>query len=625
MEQLRSIIKTENLSVIYFLGKSNQVDALVDANIEIFPGEFIIFFGPSGCGKSTLLYAIAGLEKNIRGKIFIDDKNIAEYGAEEIEHFHQKKIGMIFQAYYLISSLTVVKNVVLPQFSVNAGRKERDARSAQLMEKFGVLSQAGKYPNELSGGQQQRVAICRALINEPEIILADEPTGNLDSKSTQDVMGLLHELNEKNNKTVILVTHSPANLHLANRVFYMKDGRIIQVKVNRELGKKEAVAAGEPGLEKIAAAKDLEFLAKTYTSFSTEKLGHMLIPFKAQEIVSEVLTHMTVEEAKQIEKNVEVMLTKGVADSAAVYQYLDKDIKEGGLGMDSRAAKKVADKIQDIVAEIKILIAEEERIKIELGHDSDEEVRKVRHYLFDTFNVRISEVESLKVINRTIRERLENKIDGLELQRILDLPIRAGGAGLEKRLSLKLARRLELLILGKYPSLPPVGSSSGPVGITGIVPAKPKGSAPVGMTPAIAAIAERRSILSKTVGEIVREITGKIAARINNSFLPKIRANSFLKIVIGLGRVPKRIAAHIRRRAQFLSRLFADGRNFFRFGSVKFLYRVKWLWAVVLRAIRPRGPMKKIVDLLSDVIDDIERKWLEEREERIKKRLSKYK
>lgn len=597
------------------------MDALVDANIEIYPGEFVIFFGPSGCGKSTLLYAIAGLERNIRGKIFIDDKNISEYNTEELERFHQTKIGMIFQAYYLISSLTVMKNIVLPQFSVNAGRKERDDHAVQLMEKFGVKLQAGKYPNELSGGQQQRVAICRALINNPEIILADEPTGNLDSKSMQDVLGLLRELNEKNKKTVILVTHSPASLHLANRVFYMKDGRIIQVKVNRELGKKEAVA-GEPALAKIAAAKDLEFLAKTYSSFSAEKLGAMLVPFKAQEIVSEVLTRMTVEEAKQIEKNVEAMLTQELADGNAIYQYLDKDIKDGGLGMDSRAAKGIADKIKDIVAEIKVLIAEEEKIKKKLGHDPDEEVRNIRHYLFDVFDVRIHDVEALKVVNKTIRERLENKIDGFEVQTRFDLPVKAGGAGLEKRLAVKLARRLELLILGKYPSSFLAGQAEGPKGAES--PKREISALFTGM-PATAAVAARRSILSKTLGEIAGEIIARIAARIKNDLWPKIRATSWMGAVIKMGRAPKKAAAAIRSRMRRLARLLKEGWLAVKFSAIKIGYKIRRFFARILHALRPRGPMKKIIDKMGDAADEIEQKWLEEREERIKKWLSKHK
>src|SRR6056297_2087061 len=207
-QKQKPIIKIKDLNVTYFRGRPNEIKALDDISLDIYSGEFVIFFGPSGCGKSTLLYAVSGLETNITGNIFIDDKNIAQMKNREIEHFHQKKIGMIFQAYYLIHSLDVLKNVVLPQMALNVGKKKREKKALQLLEHFGVKEQRAKLPNELSGGQLQRVAICRALVNEPDVLLADEPVGNLDSKSAEEVMNLLKDLYDNQGKTVILVTHN---------------------------------------------------------------------------------------------------------------------------------------------------------------------------------------------------------------------------------------------------------------------------------------------------------------------------------------------------------------------------------------------------------------------------------
>ena len=231
---MNSIIKIKNLSVTYFSGKSNEVKALKNIDLEIYPGEFIIFFGPSGCGKSTLLYTIAGLETDIAGDIYIEDKNIARFNHEELENFHQKRIGMIFQAYYLISSLSVLQNVILPQMATGRKKKEREKKAIELLEHFGVKAQIDKLPNELSGGQQQRVAICRSLVNDPDILLADEPIGNLDSRSAEDVMELIGNLNRQRKKTVILVTHNPEYLKDGDRIFYLKDGVIIKETVNRE-------------------------------------------------------------------------------------------------------------------------------------------------------------------------------------------------------------------------------------------------------------------------------------------------------------------------------------------------------------------------------------------------------
>ncbi len=443
---MQPLVKVENLDVIYFLGKSNQVNALTKINAEIYPGEFVIFFGPSGCGKSTLLNSIAGLEQATHGNVFVDDKNLTKFNQKELEDYRQRKIGMIFQAYYLINSLSVLKNVTLPQLSLNAPIKEREEKAMKLLEHFGIGPQALKIPSELSGGQQQRVAISRSLINNPEIILADEPTGNLDSKSDFDVMELLKEMNSKDKKTVILVTHSPAHLHYANRVFFLKDGMIIDTKVNRALAITEQAGVTVAGTQPLMN-KDLELLTKTFAML-TNATADQLIPIKAQEIVTESLTNMTAEEMAILNKKVEVMLQKRLSTSEEIFKYLDRDDAQGGLAMNKIQAQKLADKIAKIVAEIKIL-EKDEKIAGQ-GHQEDAEVKEIRHYLFDVFDIKVANMEAVWNVNRTIKERLENKINLAEAQKRFDLSVIQGGAGMDKRLARKAARRLELLILGKY-------------------------------------------------------------------------------------------------------------------------------------------------------------------------------
>jgi len=447
MPTTQSIIKIEKLNVVYGLGKSNEVQALRDISLEIYPGEFIIFFGPSGCGKSTLLYSIAGLETNIQGNIYIDGKNLSKLPDKEIELFHQKKTGMIFQAYYLISSLTVLKNVILPQIAIGANKTERTAKAMKLLQHFGVKEQAQKLPTELSGGQQQRVAICRALVNDPDILLADEPVGNLDSKSAEDVMSLLKNLNKEQKKTIILVTHNPAYLNYAHRVFYMKDGFIIKTKVNKAVN--QIVAVAKEAEPEPSIAKDLELLARTYSSISSAQIGNLLIPFKAKQIVSEILTGMTSEEISKIEKKVEDLLITGINNSDAVVRYFDEDIEEGGLGMDKRTAENLAEKIKDIVQEIKTLEEQDNKIRLKQAYISNE-IEELRHYLLDVFAVELKNYTALTAMNKIIKERMENKIDRVALQKRLDLPVEKGGVGLDKRIAKKVAKRLELLILGKY-------------------------------------------------------------------------------------------------------------------------------------------------------------------------------
>jgi len=444
----KPIIKIRDLNVTYFRGRPNEVKALEDISLDIYPGEFVIFFGPSGCGKSTLLYSISGLETNITGNVSIDDKNIAKMKNKEIEHFHQKKVGMIFQAYYLIHSLSILKNVVLPQMAINVGKREREARAVKLLDHFGVKQQKDKLPSELSGGQRQRVAICRALVNEPDVLLADEPVGNLDSKSSEEVMSLLKELNKNRKKTVILVTHNPTHLNMAHRVFYLKDGRMLKTRVNEAINKE----VEEKKEEKVTTvSKELEMLAQSFSSITGEA-GNLLIPFKAKEIVSEVLSGMSMEEMGSIEKKVENLLVTGVKGHIrGLTDYLDKPREEGGMGLDKRTAEKISGKIREIIEEIKSLERQEqERQEQRERSGVEKEILEIRRYLFELFDYQADDIASLSVIDEAIRQRLKDEISKKQFQKKLDRSLKDKGAGMDKRIAKKMARRLELLILGKY-------------------------------------------------------------------------------------------------------------------------------------------------------------------------------
>jgi len=212
-------IKLENLSIVYNNGKTNEFWAVRDINLEIYPEEYVIFFGPSGCGKSTLLYAIAGLEKPSKGRVLVNDIDLGLAGERELIKYRQFLVGIIFQAYYLISDLTAEDNILLPQIFAGKSFLERKKQANFLMERFGVLDFKNKKPSQLSGGQQQRVAIARSLINNPSILLADEPVGNLDSKNAEIVIDLLDNFNKKDKKTVVYVTHDQRHLDKADRVF----------------------------------------------------------------------------------------------------------------------------------------------------------------------------------------------------------------------------------------------------------------------------------------------------------------------------------------------------------------------------------------------------------------------
>jgi len=434
-----SIVKIENLNVIYNAGKSNEMQALYNINLEIFPGEFIILFGPSGCGKSTLLYSIAGLQPNMSGNIYVSKKNITALKSNDLEFYHQKKIGMIFQAYYLIASISVLQNVMLPQMAVGASWRERLKKSMELLKHFGVSEQANKLPLELSGGQQQRVAICRSLVNDPDILLADEPVGNLDSKSSHDVMTLLQDLNEKQGKTVLLVTHDPALLNYAHRVIYIRDGKIIDVKTNKSVSQIVPSAIAK----KTAASsvsKELELLSRTYSSLLNNQIGGLLIPFKAKQIVYDILSGMTMEEAEKIEKLVERMIVSGVEKSDYALEYLDKKEPRGSLGLNKRTAERLLSEIVFILRDVKFI----QRGKTE------HKIARIRKHLLNYSQHKIENNDIINVFDQAIKNRTENKIDKASFEKVLDLPVQKGGVGLDKRIASKISKRMELLMLCIY-------------------------------------------------------------------------------------------------------------------------------------------------------------------------------
>lgn len=218
------IVKVENLSKIY--GKNEaKVIALNHISFEIEEGEFIAIIGPSGSGKSTLLHTIAGLEKPTEGKVFFYDKNIYEMKKKELTILRRRKIGIIYQFYNLIPTLNVQENITLP---IELDKKKVDRKRLEKIMKFlNIENRKTHLPNELSGGQQQKVAIGRALIINPTIILADEPTGNLDSKSSNEIIQLLKKANQEYKQTIIMITHNMEIAKEANRIIKMEDGKIV--------------------------------------------------------------------------------------------------------------------------------------------------------------------------------------------------------------------------------------------------------------------------------------------------------------------------------------------------------------------------------------------------------------
>lgn len=220
-----TILKTKNLCKYYGNGE-NEVKALQDVNIEIERGEFVAVVGKSGSGKSTLLHMLGGLDHPTDGKVYIGKKNIFSYKEDELVVFRRRKIGFIFQSFNLISSLNVWENIIFP-ISLD-GKKIDEAFLKDIIQTLGLEKKLHNLPNTLSGGQQQRVAIARAIASKPEILLADEPTGNLDSKTSAEVMGTLKMSVEKYGQTLVMITHDEDIAQIADRILVIEDGKVAE-------------------------------------------------------------------------------------------------------------------------------------------------------------------------------------------------------------------------------------------------------------------------------------------------------------------------------------------------------------------------------------------------------------
>lgn len=232
-DKLNTIIEVKDLRKIYRMGKEKIV-ALDRINLTINKGEVCCLFGTSGSGKSTLLNMLAGLEKPTKGEIIIKGKPIHKMNESQLAIFRQKFVGFVFQSYNLIPSLTALENVALPLVFQGMGVRKRDAQAAKMLKAVGLGSRLKHKPKEMSGGQQQRVSIARAFVNRPTILFADEPTGNLDTQTTLEVMEMITTIAKEHNQTLIIVTHDPEIADYATKIITLIDGNIHKIEENNE-------------------------------------------------------------------------------------------------------------------------------------------------------------------------------------------------------------------------------------------------------------------------------------------------------------------------------------------------------------------------------------------------------
>ena len=506
------LIKLEKLNIVFNVGKPNEVRVLDNLDLDIYPHEYLILFGPSGCGKSTLLNVISGLLPPTSGKVEVEGKEITTFTEKEKLEFHRRRIGMIFQSFFLVPTLSIIDNVCLPRSFAGDDSPASRQDAMNFLKRFGIESQAEKFPNDLSGGQRQRVAIARALMNSPSIIVADEPVGNLDSKATYNVLSILKDLNEIDKKLVVLVTHDPSHLSYGDRVIHMQDGKITKIvevlekkaptekgeqedleereKIGKEwdsfkegtlgkawelhkkgqldkdweLVKKEELGkawnsfkegkAGENweiGKEyelvrkedlterrKEHIAPELLTLMRSFKNFTPDQVGTLLIPFKAQQIFSHIFFHIPETQLDLAKKLFQDFIAGGIPLEDFEKRLVEEEDK-GGAGWDHTKAKKLTKGIEQIFEQVK---------KIDFGN-SEKSAQELGEYLIENFHLRLGEMEKIKFLEY-VKMRIENELTMDELLDLVDRPVVKGGVGLDRRMAIKVAREMEIIMLARY-------------------------------------------------------------------------------------------------------------------------------------------------------------------------------
>lgn len=420
---MQPLIKLEKVNFYYEKGKPTEVHALKDAGLEIMPGEYVSFFGPSGCGKSTILYAIAGIEKPSDGKIIVNGQDLVGLSPRELAIYRQIGVSIIFQNFNLIPSIKNIDNVTLPMSFLGISPEKRKKRALELFARLGVSEVAERYPFELSGGQQQRVSIARALANDPPIILADEPIGNLDSVNANNVLDILKELNQKDGKTIIMVTHEAWSLRDVTKIFYMRDGSLTKV----EEKSKSVVKKVGTGV----------YYKSLFPELPTLKL-------RAQNLSNLILRGYSRQEIKRLEYFL-IHYFRGQIDRDTFKMVLDRPFRDGGVGLWRQKAEKMAGYIDKIMKEEKELEMLYKKLEKNPEVPLYEEIERIRNWLVEDFTVKLTPLQ-IERMNEVIGERIRNIITAENFRKIIDLPKEQGGVGLKIKTSLGMAEKMETIL-----------------------------------------------------------------------------------------------------------------------------------------------------------------------------------
>jgi putative ABC transport system ATP-binding protein len=429
---MEPIIKTRNVEVVYNLGKKNEFKAISDFSIDIYPGEFVSLFGPSGCGKSTIFYAILGVLKPSTGEMLVKGENPYAFSPAEMVTYQAKTIGIIYQAFFLIPSISVIDNVALPQTFMGSPISKRRKRAQELLDRFGVGTKSETYPALLSGGQSQRVSVARAMVNNPDILLADEPTGNLDSRSSDQVMDYLKDLSERDKKTVIMITHNAAQLHYCHRVFYMKDGKLLRVVSNPD----------KPQIAKLDKQKvlvtEIEILSKIYPYSQPEEL-------KVKSIINYLTQDMDFLQLDRLEKATAKMIARKISRET-FYEFLTVPVIKGGVGLTDDRAAAMSGKIEQILKQSEDVRRYRRRMNLGVFYNREEKlINDILFYIMEESKIPLNREKKMR-LKQLVRDRVSGLIRKEELEEILKSPVSKKGLGFKLPEVFKVVSYFEKLL-----------------------------------------------------------------------------------------------------------------------------------------------------------------------------------
>ena len=428
---MEPIIKLQNVSLWYNKDKPIEVKALKNISLEITRGDYVAFFGPSGCGKTTMLYAISGIDHFQEGKILINDRDISTLSNQELAIFRQTGIGIVFQQFNLVPSLTVLKNVSLPMLFVGISSEKADAEARKLLERLNLTEYANRYPFELSGGQQQRVGIARAIANDPPIIIADEPLGNLDSVNAKKVLEFLKELNEKDGRTIIMVTHEAWSLRDVKTIFHMKDGEVM----NTEHMTSETAAD--------ALSKNL-YNQITALHGETNGGGVKEEDLSARLVANFLLRGYSMDEISRFESFV-VKRFGGQMNAKDFKEIVNKPYKDGGVGLWKKKSERVVAFLDEIEDKRKSI----ESIHKEIMNNPEisifDEIHKIRDWVVEGYTGELSTLQ-IASLDQVISDRIRGFIDSEKVVEVLDMSNNKFGVGLSFRAAHMIAEKLELIL-----------------------------------------------------------------------------------------------------------------------------------------------------------------------------------